>query len=321
MRRAGTMTLLTQARIAACTFAFLTLASPAAAQRARAARAPAPTPTTTLERIRATGHIRLGYRADARPFSFRDNAGTADGFTAALCQRVAAAVKLELGLTTLAVDWVPVTAEDRFSALQQGRVDLLCGPETETLARRKDVAFSIPVFPGGIGALLRTNSPQRLREVLGMRPSSRPTWRASAGQLLQTQRFTTVRGTTAGPWLAGKMNEFQLTARVVQSDDYASGVQQLLDNKADVLFADRAILLDAVARNPSRRQLMVLDRYFTYEAQALALRLGDEPFRLVVDRTLSRLYAAPEFRALYAQWFGQPDDAALTFYRWNARPE
>jgi len=41
----------------------------------------------------------------------------------------------------------------------------------------------------------------------------------------------------------------------------------------------------------------------------------------VVDRTLSRLFASAEFRALYARWFGAPDDGTLEFFRRNALPE
>lgn len=300
--------------IAACAVAFLTIVSPALAQRAQA-------PATTLDRIKAAGRIRLGYRADAQPFAFRDGSGNAAGYSVALCLKVADAIKTRLSLATLGVEWVPVTVADRFTAVQQGQVDLLCGAETVTLARRQDVAFSLPIFPGGIGALLRKDSPARLREVLAGRPPSNPVWRGSAGQLLQTQTFSVVAGTTAEPWLAGKLSEFKLTAKVAPVAGYDAGVQGVLDRSAHVFFGDRAILLDAAARSPSASKLMVLDRLFTYEPVALVLARGDEDFRLAVDRALSALYASADFPALYVQWFGEPDDAALTFFRWNALPE
>jgi putrescine:ornithine antiporter len=68
-------------------------------------------------------------------------------------------------------------------------------------------------------------------------------------------------------------------------------------------------------------ELMVMDRYFTNENVSLTLPRGDDAFRLVVDRTLSRLYPTPELRALYVQWFGEPTPDALTFFRLNALPE
>lgn len=302
-------------RIAVGALAILAAVSLALAQTAPPSRA-------TLDRVRESARMRLGYRADARPFAYRDDSGNAAGYAVALCQQVADAVKAELGLAQMTVEWVPVTLETRFQAVQQGQVDLLCGSDTETLARRKDVAFSIPIFPGGIGALVRTDAPIRLREILsGQSLPSGPTWRASAGQLLQAQIFVVVTGTTARDWLAKKLNEFQLTAEVVPVDGYEAGIRQLIDRKANVFFGDRAILLDAAVRNPSAGDLTVLDRLFTNERLALALARGDEDFRLVVDRTLSRLYASGAIRDVYAKWFGAPDEPALTFFRLNTLPD
>jgi len=304
----------------------LILAMPASAQRpaapARRAAPAASTGSATLDRIRQNSRITFGYRTDARPFSFRDgSSGAPDGYTVALCQRVAEAVRTELGLAVLDVQWVPVTVEDRFAAVQAGRVDLLCGADTETMTRRQTVSFSIPVFPAGVGALLRRDAPRRLRDILSDQPSTNPSWRANATQMLQTQVFTVVSGTTAEPWLAGRMSMFRLTATVTPADSYQEGIRRVLDRSANVFFADRAILLDAVARHPSKNQLQLLDRFYTWESNALVLARGDERFRLLVDRTLSRWYATPEFPALYRQWFGEPGRDVLTFFRWNARPE
>ena len=108
-----------------------------------------PASAATLDRIRETGSIKLGYLADARPFSFRNESGAAEGYAVALCQQVADQVKKGLALPGLTVEWVPVTLDDRLSDVQQGNVDLLCAPTSATLARRQDVSFSIPVFAGG----------------------------------------------------------------------------------------------------------------------------------------------------------------------------
>ena len=60
---------------------------------------------------------------------------------------------------------------------------------------------------------------------------------------------------------------------------------------------------------------------FTYEPLALALPRGDEDLRLLVDRTLCGLYRSDEIGSLYATWFGEPDENALTFFRLNTLPE
>ena len=277
-------------------------------------------PAGALARIRETGRLSLGYRADARPFSFTDEAGNAGGYSIALCQKIADQAKADLQLPALTIRWVPVDGTSRFRALQDGHIDVLCGADTVTLARRADVAFSIPIFPGGIGALVRSDTSARLREVLEGRPQPfHPVWRASATQLLQSRDFSVVSGTTAETWLADRMKQLEVVADVAPVNSYGSGIQRLVDRRSDVLFGERAVLLDSAKRHGSG--LVVLDRLFTYEPLALALARGDEDFRLLVDRALSKVYRSGEIGNLYAKSFGEPDASTLTFFRQNALPE
>ncbi len=304
-------------RNAACAVVCLAIAAPTGgvAQKSTAPASP------TLARIKQSGRIRFGYRTEARPFSYRDSTGSPAGFAIALCEKVSGEIKATLGLAALKVEWVPVGLDDRFAAVQQGTVDMLCGADTETLTRRELVSFSIPVFPGGIGALLRADAPPRLWEILAQKPRANPSWRASAGALLQEQTFSVITGTTADTWLAGKLTEFKLPAKVVRVANYQEGLERLDQRKTSVFFGDRAILFDAVARHPGH-DIRVLDRWFTYEAVGLTLPRGDESLRVIVDRTLSRLYPSAEFRTLYLHWFMvEPDSQTVTFYRWNTRPQ
>ncbi len=62
----------------------------------------------TLDRIRETGTLKLGYRLDAAPFSYKDSIGEAAGYSVELCRSVAADLKEELGLAGIAVEHVPV---------------------------------------------------------------------------------------------------------------------------------------------------------------------------------------------------------------------
>ena len=275
----------------------------------------------TLDRIRQAGKIELGYRDDARPFSYKDESGKAAGYSIALCERIADDVKTELALSSLTVDWVPVILGDRFQAVQQGKVDLLCGADTATLTRRKDVSFSIPVFPSGIGAILRADAPAQLREVLAGRPASGPIWRGSPARILEKKTFTVVAGTTSASWLAERMDKFKIDATVAPVDSYQAGIQKVLDRSSDVFFGDRPILYDAAEGSPSVANLTVLDRLFTYEPLALALARDDEDFRLVVDRSLSKLFRSGQFKDVYVKWFGEPDDSAAIFFGLSALPE
>jgi ABC-type amino acid transport substrate-binding protein len=320
-----------RAVIAACAIALLgsaprVLARPATGQSPPgpkpAVQAPAAPPVSTLSRVRESGRLRLGYRTDARPFAFQDESGRPAGYSVALCERIVGATQRELGLGTLNVQWVPVSAATRFEAVQRGEVDILCGAETVTLARRAEVSFSIPIFPGGLGALVRADSPARLREVLSGRGQVlRPVWRASAVRTLQARAFSAVSGTTTERWLNDRIRQLQVIADVSLVASYDSGFQQLLERRSDAFFGERAVLLDAARRHPSARDLLVIDRLFTFEPLALACARGDEELRLFIDRTLSRFYTSGELGALYATWFGEPDDSTLAFFRWNTLPE
>jgi ABC-type amino acid transport substrate-binding protein len=276
----------------------------------------------TLDRVKAAAKLTLGYRIDAQPFSYRDSSGAPAGYSVALCKKIADQVKTELGLSTLSVEWVPVRVPDRFSDVQQGKIDLLCGGASATLTRMKEVSFSIPIFPGGIGALLRADSPGPLRDLLtGAPPLTHPVWRGSpARTFLEKKTFAVVKGTTSEPWLAGRLKQFEIDASVMAVESYDAGIQRVLDRKADVLFGDRAILLAAATRNASE-DLLVLDRLFTYEPIALGFARGDEDLRLLVDRTLSRTYRSKELGPLYSKWFGSLEEGEVTFFQRSALPE
>jgi len=308
--------------IAACAIALLGMAPPALGQAAKKPQVPGGAPTGgPLDRVRMTGQLKLGYRTDARPLSFKDESGKPAGFSVDLCTVIADQLKAERGHGTLAVEWVPLEAAERFAAVEQGRVDILCGADTPTLARRAEVSFSIPIFPGGIGALIRADAAGRLKDALdGKKLATQPNWRANAAQALQSQRFAVMTGTNAETWLGGKLKQFELNSKVVPVESYDAGVQRVLDRKAEVFFGDRALVLDAARRNKASDKLMVLDRLFTTEALALTLPRGDEDFRLFVDKALSGFYASGSVKATYAKWFGGPSESVSNFYGWVTLP-
>ena len=275
----------------------------------------------TLERIRESGKLRLGYRTDARPFSYEES-GKPAGFSLSLCAAVADAVKAELGLPQLAVQHVKVTAEDRFEAIEDEKADLICGAATATLARRKLVDFSIPIFPGGIGALLRKDAPERLIATLeGREAPFTPRWRATLADVLSKKTVSAVTGTTAAAWLPERRKVLGIDSTLVEVASYQEGVDRVLAGTTDVLFGDRALLLEVAGRSRGSADLAVLSRMYTVEPIALVSERGDADFRLLVDRTLSRLYRSEEFRSLYTQHFGPPESSTLDFYRFVALPD
>jgi len=267
--------------------------------------------------------LTVGYHAGARPFSYENESGKPVGFGVEVCQKVFEVAAKELGLADVQQSWVPVTMANRLELMRSKKIQLVCG-EPVTATARKDVAFTIPIFQGGVGALVRADAPARLTKALADKPSApdKPLWRGTpTEQLLQTQTISVVAGTPTEKVVADALTRLQLSSKVAPVKNYAEGVQAVLERKANVFFADRSILLDAVKRNPSFSDLKVIDRRFTHGPVAIALPLGKEEARLALDRALGRLYVTPDFRALYAKWFGEPDADTVAFYRQITLPE
>ena len=236
---------------------------------------------------------------------------------------MADAVKAELKLPALAVEFVPLTAANRFEALQQGRVDLSCGTDTPTLERRALVDFSIPIFFAGTGALLRSDADRRLRDALDDRPDpAQPVWRGAPGLFSEKVVFAAVGGTTIEKTLIDG-----LTRAAHHRHRRAGG--RLRGRRADGARPARGGAVrrpsGAARRRQARRrgagELMVVERSFTREPLALAMRRGDDAFRLLVDRSLSRLFRSPEIGPLYTSYFGAPDPGVLEFFQSVALPD
>jgi polar amino acid transport system substrate-binding protein len=281
-----------------------------------------PAPATTLERIAAKGAIHLGYSPDSQPFSYRNESGQAAGYSVALCQRVAEEVKATLGLPNLTVQWTPVDADSRFTQVADGQIDLLCTADSVTLSRRQEVAFSLPIFPGGIGALLRDDTAEHLKRILEGGPQPKqPLWRGYPAQVLQHMTFAVVSGSTAESWAAERINTFKIPSKVQPVDSFEAGISDVLSGKADVLFGDRAFLQDAATNSERGDELRVAERLFTLEPVALAMARGDEDFRLLVDGTLSKLYSSGEFSDFFGATFGEPNERVKLFFLSNTQPQ
>src|SRR5690606_4511098 len=113
----------------------------------------------TLAKIKESGEIRLGHRDVSVPFSYLDDQQKPIGFAMDLCHQVADAVKAELGLAELRVSLHPIQLSNQIPLIQNGTIDMVCGPATNTLERQKVVAFSDTIFVSSIRAVVRKDSP------------------------------------------------------------------------------------------------------------------------------------------------------------------
>jgi putrescine:ornithine antiporter len=286
---------------------------------APAANAQEITAGNTLERIKQSGQIVLGYRSDARPFAYVEQ-GKPVGYSVALCETMADKIKNYLGLSSLSLKWKEIEAANHYTALREGSVDLLCS-DALTLSGMREIAFSIPVYPGGIGALLRSDAPNALKEVLSDGKSSQRPWRASPAQIITQQTLSAVGGSNAESWVLERMKTLKIDAKFVPAPGYETGVKQVIDRKTNVFFAERAILQATAQHSSSSDKLIVLDRRFTYTPIAMGMALGQPDLHVLINKTLSQLYTTGDIRALYSPWFGAPDADTLAFFRVSAIPE
>lgn len=256
----------------------------------------------TLKRVQETGIIRIGHRADARPHSFADGAGNAAGYIVDLCREVVQSLRQQLK-RDVRIEYVIVTAENRFEMVRENKIDLLCEPSSITISRREIVDFSIPTFVDGAGVAYHGNEIERFEDFAG-------------------KRVGVLSGTTTHDLLRATLAQLGLRAEIVTVKDHRDGIRMLGEGKLDAYFADRAILAYLYSRRDRGHDFKLGRRYFSYETYGLALQLGDAPFRLVVDRTLARLARQGRIEALANKNFGMTADELLrTMIAINSLPD
>jgi ABC-type amino acid transport substrate-binding protein len=259
----------------------------------------------TLDKVRQDKALRIAFREDAPPFSFTDEAGLPAGFMVDLCRSVAKEIGEQLNINDLKVDYVLVTAENRFDAIENGKADLLCEPTTETLARREQVDFSIPTFVDGASLLVGADAPNDFVALSG-------------------KKIGVLAGTTTEKSLRDTLASAGLVAEVTPAKTHQEGLAMLDKGEIVAYFADRAILSYLASKSSDASKLRLANNYFSLEPYALALPHGDEDFRLAVDRALSHIYRSGEVAIVFAHTFGtdmQPSDILKSLYSVSALPD
>ena len=104
--------------------------------------------TGTLQQIKKSGQIRIGYRISEPPMSFLDKDGNPTGYSVDICKGIVSEIENKIG-TGLTIEYVPVTADGRFKALYDNKIDILCGSTTKTLSRSELVDFTQLTFVTG----------------------------------------------------------------------------------------------------------------------------------------------------------------------------
>lgn len=238
----------------------------------------------TLKEIQATGKIKLGYRQFLPPMSSLSDDENPIGYSVDLCNHVVTGVESKLG-KEVAVEYIPVTSDNRFEALTTNKIDILCGATTVTLDRRETVDFTQLTFVTG-GAYLALKGRKIRNNFDG-------------------KKIGVGKGTTTAVALEELFKDTGTQVEIVLLDSLDEGINALKKGELDILSADQVVLIGLIIKEANPGIFNLLPDMFSYEPFALAVRSNDADFRLVADRVLSNLYRSNEIETIYEKWFGQ----------------
>jgi glutamate/aspartate transport system substrate-binding protein len=262
--------------------------------------------TGTLQQIKKSGQIRIGYRVSAPPMSFLDKDGNPAGYSIDLCKAIVTEVENKIGADVKA-EYVPVTADERFNALVDNKIDILCGSTTKTLSRSELVDFTQLTFVTGASLMsLKDN-------------------KADDSEGFDGKKIGVVKATTTAIALKKLFQDTSTDAEVVLFDSAKDGIDALRNQKIDAFSSDQVVLIGIITKVDDPKNYVISSSVFSFEPFALAVRRNDSDFRLVADRVISDLYRSEKILDIYDKWIGEYTQQRPPIFdamiRLNATPE
>ncbi len=245
---------------------------------------PTPRPTTTvmppdvssptLAAIKQRGHLKCGVNQGLVGFAFTDNRGAWRGFDVDFCRATAAAIFGDPD----AVRFVPLTAELRFEALRDGRVDVLWRNTSWTMSRDAggELSFAGINYYDGQGFLVRRalnlNSASELN-------GARICVQSGSTTELNVEDYFRTRGIEFRPV-------------VVKTEEEAR--QAYAREACDAFTADISALAAARTTLPNPQQHAILPDVISKEPLGPVVRRGDDQWTAVIRWTLNALILGEE---------------------------
>lgn len=252
-------------------------ASPANAQQAM-----------TLDKVKSSGSITVGYRESSIPFSFLGDDGKPQGFGWAICNKIVEQVKKAVGRSDIKVLTQNVTSQNRIPLLQNGTVDIECGSTTNNADRNKQVAFAINYFYTGTRFLV--NAKAGIKSI----------------DDLKGKRVSTTVGTTNLLVLRKVNADRDLGMNLVPAKDHGEAMLLLQQGRVDAFGMDDILLFGLRANLHNPADFVVVGDPLQVEPYAIMLRKDDPAFKSLVDETITALIRNGEFETLYNRWFQSP---------------
>jgi ABC-type amino acid transport substrate-binding protein len=262
--------------------------------------------TGTLQQIKKSGQIRIGYRVSEPPMSFLDKDGNPTGYSIDICKGIVTEVENKIG-TDVKIEYVPVTADGRFKALGDNKIDILCGSTTKTLSRSELVDFTQLTFV--TGASLMTLKDNKALDSAGFDGTT----------------IGVVKATTTAVALEKLIRETSTDAEVVLFNSAKESIDALRKKKIDAFSSDQVVLIGLALKEHDPMNFVIKSDVFSFEPFALAVRRNDADFRLVADRVISELYRSRKILEIYDKWIGKFTRKRLPIFdamiKLNATPE
>ncbi|MQX38261.1 amino acid ABC transporter substrate-binding protein [Roseospira navarrensis] len=220
----------------------------------------------TLDAVKERGELVCGVSTGLPGFSNPDDSGDWSGIDVDVCRAVAAAV---LGDAN-AVKFIPLTAKERFTALQSGEIDVLSRNTTWTLTRDSSLGlnFAGVNYYDGQGFLVKKD--------LGV---SSATELNGASVCIQS-------GTTTELNLADYFRFKGMEYSPVVFDTSDQTVQGFSSGRCDVLTSDQSQLYALRTKLDDPDSAMVLPEVISKEPLGPVVRQGDDEWFNIVKWTL-----------------------------------
>lgn len=248
------------------------------------------TDSPTLTAIKRRGRLNCGVHQGLVGFAYTDNRGAWRGFDVDFCRATAAAV---LGDPD-AVRFVPLTAEQRFEALEDGRVDVLWRNTSWTMSRDVGgkLSFAGINYYDGQGFLVRRS--------LNLNSATE----------LTGARICVQAGSTAELNAADYFRSRGIEVRAVVLSTEEATRQAYAREECDAFSADLSALAAARTTLSSPQQHVILPDVISKEPLGPVVRSGDERWTAVVRWTLNALMLAEELGVNSANVKAQSADAS-----------
>lgn len=248
------------------------------------AGAQAQEPAGTLDKIQSSGKVVIGVRESSAPMAYAY--GTTQqfvGYHVELCEKVLAQI-----VPKAKIEYMALTSQNTMPLVQNGTVDMGCGPTTNNLARQKQVAFAVTTYVSQVRMAVRADS-----GITSFKQLDGKTVAASAG-------------TTAVQLLRKYARDQGVNLPTSLGKDHFESFLMLESGRADAFVLDDNLLAGVIANSKNPTGYKIVGEVLGSEPIALLFRRDDPAFKKAVDDVLVRMMESGEVAKIYDKWFVQP---------------